>query len=49
MPYLRFTVDVEVEEKPSMNEINEIESDLEGVIDNEFSAWVEYSHYIDED
>lgn len=51
MKYLRFTVDVEVDEGESVtrNLVAEVETTLEAIIDNEYPAWVNYVRIITDD
>lgn len=51
MKYLRFTVDVEIEDDEAVTAqlVNEVESTLDAIIDNEYPAWVNYVRVIDSD
>lgn len=51
MRYLRFTVDVEVEdgEEITAQLISEVDSTLDAIIDNEYPAWVSYVRVITDD
>ncbi len=50
MKYLRFTVDVEIDDDEPVTAqlINEVEDTLTGIIDNDYSAWVDYVKTIEE-
>ncbi len=50
MKYLRYIVDVEADhlDVDDIATRNEIEDTLTGVIDNEYSAWVEFSEVVND-
>lgn len=51
MRYLRFTVDVEIDDDELITAqlINEVSDTLDGIIDNEYPAWVNYVRVLNED